>query len=63
MLLHDVCHPDKTDLHRETPPVSLASYDGLRIYAGDLSRVTYASSTKSFLESHYSSQRVSIATE
>ena len=65
MLLYDVCRPDNlnTDSHRDTPPVSLASYDGLRKYPGDLSRVTYASSTKSFLELRYSSQRVSIATE
>ena len=63
MLLHDVCRPNKTDSHMDTPPVSLANYSGLRKYLGDLSRVTYASSTKSFSKSHYSSQKVSIATE
>jgi hypothetical protein len=47
----------------ETPPVSLAKYGGLRNYLGDLSRVTYASSTKSFSQSHFSSQKVSIAME
>ena len=63
MLLHDICRPNKSDTHVETPPVSLANYDGLRKYHGGLSRVTYASSTKSFLQSHYSTQKVSIATE
>ena len=62
MLLHDVCRPNKTDSHKDTPPVSLENYNGLRNYLGDLSRVTYASSTKSYLKSHYSSQKVSIAT-
>ena len=63
MLLHDVCRPNETDSRMDTPSVSLANYDGLRKYLGDLSRVTYASSTKSFSKSHYSSQKVSIATE
>ena len=64
MLLHDVCRPNKTDSHKDTPPVSLANYGGLRKYLcdSDLARVTYASSTKSFLNSHYSSEKVSIAT-
>lgn len=63
MLLHDVCRPNKTDSHMGKPPVSLAKYGGLRNYLGDLSRVTYASSTKSFSQSHFSSQKVSIAME
>ena len=63
MLLRDVCRPNKSDSHMDAPPVSLANYSSLRKYLGDLSRVTYASSTKSFSKSHYSSQKVSIATE
>jgi len=62
-ILHDFCRPSKVTSNKANPPVLLERYSGLLPYIDPLSRVTYASSTKSFSQSHYASQKVSSATE
>ena len=63
MILHDLCRPSKVASNKADPPVLLEEYNGLLPYIGSISRVTFASSTKSFSRSHYASQTVSSATE
>ena len=63
IILHDLCRPSKVTSNKADPPVSLKNYGGLLPYIGSLSRVTFASSTKSFSQSHYASLKVSAATE
>ena len=61
--LYDFCRPSRVMSNKADPPVLLERYSGLLPYVGPLFRVTYASSTKSFPQSHYASQKVSSATE
>ena len=63
IMLHDFFRPSKVTTNKANPPVLLEKYSGLLPYIGSLSRVTFASSTKSFSQSHYASQKVSSATE
>ncbi|RDB23567.1 hypothetical protein Hypma_009273 [Hypsizygus marmoreus] len=58
-ILHDVCQPSQAPVVR---PVLLGDYPGLRPYIRKLSRITYASSTKSFSSSHYASMSIASAT-
>ena len=62
-LLFDICTPSQRRAKSGAkPPVSLASYPGLRMYYQEpppqAQRIALASSTKSFLQSHYRSTSI-----
>ncbi|KAK0208018.1 hypothetical protein DFS33DRAFT_1300737 [Desarmillaria ectypa] len=59
-ILHDVCTPPSShNALLASLPTKLASYSPLQKYiSGGLSRVTLASSTKSFLQAHYKNPKI-----
>lgn len=57
-ILHDICQSPSDD--DANPPVELQTYQGLQMYVNlhQISRITYASETKSFLNSHYKTSKI-----
>lgn len=58
-LLRDICTPSPAEVPEPIePPLLLINYSGLEPYMSGVSRITLASTTKSFLHTHYETVRI-----
>ncbi|KAG6819108.1 hypothetical protein H0H93_015384, partial [Arthromyces matolae] len=58
VVLYDVCRPGLKSLYTTSAEVTLSAYAALGCYRHSQARITFASSTKSFMRSHYSTRKV-----